>query len=343
VDWPLPVISELAHRPEGFIAPDLSPQGLELLPRELADGVWALMANKLPKDNNGLVVGTRAALVIDSGITPGMGRYIRDLAARLTDKRVLYLANTTFHGDHTFGNVAFGGQVTVVSSRLNRDAMNDLEEEKRFRGESMYGTPGLEEITTWRKPDVVFDTFHEIDLGGRTVQLWHFGPGNGPGDTVVYVPDAKVAWVGNFLRYPGIPPMMLAGDPVGYARTVCLMRHTLQVATIVPGHGPLTPAAPALDYMRRYIEHLAADVQRHRARGTTLSQMYQDLPPAQGLLDLAAVQHCTPQEAHRFAQLMRSNHQLNIMAVHRWLDLMDQWSQPTPALPSADAIQGAAP
>lgn len=161
---PLPVIHEPAERPVGFIAPNLSPEGLELVPTTLADGVYGLVANQIPKDNNGLIIGERAALVVDSGITPGMGRYISNLADSLSDAPVRYLANTTYHGDHTFGNVAFGPEVAVVSSRINKSAMTDLEEEKAFRGESMYGHPGMAEVDTWRKPDVTFDRFLEIDL-----------------------------------------------------------------------------------------------------------------------------------------------------------------------------------
>src|SRR5207248_9043173 len=71
----------------------------------------------------------------------------------------------------------------------------------------------LADVTTWRQPDVAFDHYCAIDLGSKIVELCHFGPGNAPGDTVVYVPDAKVAWTGNFLMSAGIPPMLLAGGP----------------------------------------------------------------------------------------------------------------------------------
>jgi Metallo-beta-lactamase superfamily len=107
------VVPELSERP-GFVGPDLSPQGLELRPRRLGDGVYALLANIPPKDNNGLVVGAEAALVVDAGVTPQIGKQIQRLAARLTDRPIAYLANTTFHGDHTFGNAAFPDQVTVA-------------------------------------------------------------------------------------------------------------------------------------------------------------------------------------------------------------------------------------
>lgn len=45
----------------------------------------------------------------------------------------------------------------------------------------------------------MFDDHLALDLGGREVELWHFGPGNSPGDTVVWVPEARAAWTGNLV------------------------------------------------------------------------------------------------------------------------------------------------
>lgn len=116
----LPVVPEIAERPAGYIPPNLSPRGLELRPRQLGDGVYALLANQVPKDNNGLIVGDRAALVVDAGVTPAIGRHIQQVAAELTDRPVRYVANTTFHGDHMFGNAAFDDAVTVGYARTLR-------------------------------------------------------------------------------------------------------------------------------------------------------------------------------------------------------------------------------
>lgn len=308
----LPVVHEFSERPPGYVAPDLSPTGLRLEPERLADGVYGLMANRLPKDNSGLVVGERAALVVDAGVTPTVGRHILEVAEGLTDRPVRYLANTTYHGDHTFGNSAFGPGVAVVSSRLNRAAMSDLAAEKRIRSESMYGDPALDEVTSWRLPDLVFDRFAEIDLGGRTVQLWHLGPGNGSGDTLVYVPDARVAFAGNFAMPAGYTPMALIGDPVGYLRSLRAVRATLDVETVVPGHGRLGPAEPGLSVLISYLERLAAAVARGRADGRALDRLYEELPmwgiePAADAPD-------------GLVRLLRSNHRLNILTTWRWLD-----------------------
>lgn len=304
---------EMAERPPGFLAPNLSPVDLKLNPVELTDGVYALMADRPPKDNNGLVVGTRAALVVDAGVTPSIGEQIQRIAAELTDKPVRYLVNTTYHGDHTFGNVAFGPEVTIASSRLNKLAMTDLDREKRMRSESMFSdTDALADVLTWRSPDLVFDRFTEIDLGGRVVQLWHFGQGNGPGDTIVYVPDAKVAWTGNFAGPAGFPGMLLIGDPVGYHRSVLAMRSTLDVETYVPGHGFLGAAEPGTSEFLRYLEHLAETVARGKAAGKPVEVLYDEIAMS-GITRPAGAPAA-------YLDLIASLHRLNILLTYRSLD-----------------------
>ena len=256
---------EIAARPEGYRGPNLSPVGLELSARPLSDGVFALLANIPGKDNNGLVVGSEAALVIDAGITAGMARQIQHRAAELTDRPVRYLVNTTYHGDHTFGNAAFPADVTVISSRINKENMAELEYEKQVRSANMYGDAELlDDLTTWRKPDVCFDSYAEIDLGGRLVQLWHFGPGNGPGDTIVYVPDTRTAWTGNYLCHAGTAHMLLQSGPEPYLASLARLREALpDLETIVPGHGPMGSGPDAIDWLAGYLHDLRG--RRHRA------------------------------------------------------------------------------
>jgi glyoxylase-like metal-dependent hydrolase (beta-lactamase superfamily II) len=83
----------------------------------LGRGVYALMASRMPRDNSGVVIGSRGALVIDAGINGEMARQIQERVRRLTDKPLPYLVNTNYHGDHTFGNYVFPGSVEIVAHR----------------------------------------------------------------------------------------------------------------------------------------------------------------------------------------------------------------------------------
>jgi cyclase len=320
---------ELAERPEGYQGPDLSPHGLRLIPIPLAAGTWALVANIPPKDNNGLVVGERAALVIDAGIVPDISAQIQHLAAKQTDRPLRYLVNTTYHGDHSFGNASFPAEVTVVSSKINRDNMTDLAYEKARRAGNMYGEVALlDAVTDWRRPEVVFETAAEIDLGGRVVQLWYFGPGNGPGDTIVYLPDAQVAWTGNYLNHAGVAPMLLQGGPIPYLDSLRRMRAALPaLRTIVPGHGPVGDGRAAIDWLIGYLEQLLHDVREARRAGRTVQQTLETCPSpfAAGLdprLVSALASYQLPQDTarHRLLELMGNLHRLNVFATYRALE-----------------------
>lgn len=164
---------------------------------------------------------------------------------RLTDRPILWLANTVYHGDHTFGNAAFPASTKIITSRQTAASMTDLDAEKRARAQNPDGNlAAIAEVTSWRRPDVVFDDHTEVDLGGSTVQLWHFGPGNSPGDTVVWVPEARAAWTGNLLSHRRTTPMLLEGGPAPYVDTLARFKSTLEVKTIVPGTAPWPTRAP---------------------------------------------------------------------------------------------------
>src|SRR5215204_5688977 len=184
---------EFLERPPGYRGPNLDPTGARLGrrrapvgsrlgPKRLAEGVYALMAFPPPRDNSGLVIGQHGALVIDAGINPAMAHQIQQTLRQLTDRPILWLANTVYHGDHTFGNAAFPASTKIIASRQTAASMTDLDAEKQARAQNLYGKlDAIADVTRWRRSDVVFDEHTEVDLGGRTVQLWHFGPGNSPG------------------------------------------------------------------------------------------------------------------------------------------------------------------
>ncbi len=312
---------EIAERPDGYGGPNLSPTGLRHLPHAFADGVYALMANIPPKDNNGLIAGSRAALVVDAGITPEVSRELQKLAGELTTSPVRYLANTTYHGDHTFGNAQFPDDVVIVTSRANKENMADLAYEKQVRAGNMYGDEAMfDRITTWRTPDLVFDSYAELDLGGRQVQLWHFGPGNGPGDTVVYVPDTRTAWTGNFVCHAGTAHMLLQGGPLPYLDSLRAMRRTLpDLDTIVPGHGSMGDGHAAIDALVGYLERLHEEVAAAVEAGKPLEEVVTTDPWEQGLDPrLAAALSGYGERAQQgMLALCRDLHRLNVLATYR--------------------------
>ncbi|MGZ3679490.1 MAG: MBL fold metallo-hydrolase [Ktedonobacterales bacterium] len=306
---------ERAERPRDYLGPNLNPNGLVLKPHKLRAGVYALMANIPPKDNNGVIIGEKYALVIDAGINGIISRQIQDLVRQLTDKPLRYLVNTTYHGDHTFGNAAFPEQVTVMSSKQNKASMRDLNYEKQMRFGNMRGDQDvLADVTIWRRPDVVFEYYCAIDLGNKLVELWHFGPGNAPGDTIVYDPDTGVAWTGNFLMCAGLPPMLLEGGPGPYIETLHAMQATLPVSTIAPGHGPMGEGNAALENFIAYMQYVLERVGAAFASGWSLDETVERVAmPA--VLSVPAAMPATPESQALLLHL----HRLNVLATYQEL------------------------
>ena len=309
---------EIQDRPPGYAGPNLDPTGLELEPKELASGVYALIATPPPKDNGGIIFGARAALVVDAGVNGEVARYIQTIVSQLSPVPLRYLVNTSYHGDHTFGNAAFPDSVVILSSFQNRESMCDLSMEKRVRSGNMYGNSAvLKEVTTWRRPDVAFDRFAHVDLGDQDVELWHFGPGNGPGDTIVYSPRAKVAWTGNFLGHAHIAPMLLEGSPEPYIASLKAMRATLDVERIVPGHGPMDKAEGAIESIIEYLQWLFDAVRHAIDKGIPESEAIDSITPPKKLLRIPFFAPSSIKE--QIGPLNQQMHRLNVMSAYRSL------------------------
>ena len=267
----------LAEAPQGFIPPPLNPTGARLETKELAPGVYALLSSKPPVDNSGFVVGEHGVLVVDAHINRAMAELIQAAVRQVTKKPILYLVNTNYHGDHTFGNCAFPEETRIVAQQMTAECMRDIEREKRFLLPTVDDDPTVFGDVRLRLPDLVLDDYLQLDLGGRVAELYHFGHGNTPGDTVVYVPEAKVAWTGNLIGGEGTIPFLIEGGAGVYLETMAKFTHTLEAETIIPGHG-LPASGAVLGHYLPYLSDLIETVRKAIRAGQNLEETLVDNP-----------------------------------------------------------------
>lgn len=310
----------LSQSPQGMFVPPLHPAGATLATQDLAPGVYALVSSKVPVDNSGFVVGENGVLVIDAHINGAMARQIQGAVRRVTPKPILYLINTNYHGDHTFGNYAFPVETRIVAHRKTAELMKDFEREKEFLLAAVNGDRAVFADVRPRLPDVVFDDYLRLDLGGRTVELYHFGFGNTPGDTVVYVPEAKAAWTGNLILGEGTLPFLLEGHAEEFLLTIARLAETLDVRTIVPGHGRLTTGAILSRYMD-YLNDLMLTVRGAVTSGRSLEETLSAAPlPARYVPSGGPTTAADPQQQQMLQQgqaLLQALHRRNVWMVYQ--------------------------
>lgn len=288
-----------------FTPPPLHPGEARLETKQLAPGVYALLSGAPAVDNSGFVVGDEAVLVIDAHINGTMAQQIIDAVRAVTDLPIRYLVNTNYHGDHTFGNHAFPRETQIVAHHATAERMRAFEAEKQFLLQTVDNDAAVFDGVTLRLPDVTFEDHLRIDLGNRVVDLHHFGPGNTPGDTVVYVPSARAAWTGNLVIGEGTLPPIFEGRPTAYLATIADLARSLDVELIIPGHGVATTSATLVRYMS-YLGELIAQARVAARSGWTLEQtLDRDRLGARYL----------PEQGPMLA-LMAGFHRLNIQAAY---------------------------
>ena len=299
---------EWADFPEGFTPFFLNPSGARLDAKELSPGVYALISSVPNVDNVGFVVGDRDVLVVDAHINPAMARQIQERVREVTDKPIRYLVNSNYHGDHTFGNCAFPAETVIIQHRRTADLIPYHEEERRFMLPCVGNDPKILEGVELRRPDVVFDDYLRIDLGGKVVELHYFGPANTPGDTITYVPEAKAAWTGNMTG--GNLVVTLESNAPTYMNSIARFAQTLEVETLIPAHNPISGPELLGGYMQ-YLNDVTQAVRGAVSAGWTLAETMDRIP-------FALDRPYSPPEDHPRIGFFRDLHSYNVMKTHQF-------------------------
>lgn len=265
----MPTMLDWADFPDDFAKFELDPTGCELSVEEIGPGVYALMSSLYNVDNAGFVVGDTGVLAIDAHINIAMADQILARIREVTDRPIRYLANTNYHGDHTFGNCAFPDDTLVIQQRETARRTPYVDYEKRFLLPTVGNKPEIFDGVVYRAPDIVFDDRLTIDLGNRIVDLHWFGPANTPGDTIVHVPSARAAWTGNMTV--GAFALALESDAPTYLATLARFAASLDVDTLVSGHAPISDAGLIGRYML-YFGDLTREVRNAIGAGLSLEQ-----------------------------------------------------------------------
>lgn len=263
---------------------------------KLREGVYAMVptnADQLsPKGvplatTSGIIIGSRGSLVVDTMLNKRLADMVLNEVRRLTKGAPTYAMNTSYHGDHSYGNMYFPKSTVIIQHEETKNYISTkFEADTKFMIGAFGKGRGIEQIKP-RAGDVLIPKggMLQLDLGGRVVEIRDFGFAQTGGDLWVWVPDAKVIFAGNpvVTEKPGIP-WLLDGRVQETLDSLTKVRDFLPAdAIIVPGHGRPMPKA-GLDWHIGYLAALRDETKAAIATGATVEQAVSQvtLPNYQG-------------------------------------------------------------
>jgi glyoxylase-like metal-dependent hydrolase (beta-lactamase superfamily II) len=123
-------------------------------------------------------------------------------------------------------------------------------------------------------PQETFSGARSLRVGDRELHLIEVGPAHTRGDTLVHAPAERVLYSGDIL-FSGAHPIAWAG-PVSNWIAACERILALDVAVIVPGHGPLAGPDDVTE-LKAYFEYLYERARACHGEGMTALQAARSL------------------------------------------------------------------
>jgi glyoxylase-like metal-dependent hydrolase (beta-lactamase superfamily II) len=199
----------------------------------IPDGSVALVPNV------GIIVGSRATLVVDTGLGARNGAAVMREVGKVSSHAELYLGTTHVHPEHDLGAMAFPPATKLLRST---DQQKDIAEfglqlAKTFSGRSPFVAELLKDAE-FRKADIVFEREHVIDLGGVRVRVIAMGANHTRGDTVFLVEPDGVLFAGDVAMRPQ-PSFASPYSTVRRWLASLDLLEKLAPNKIVPSHGPM--------------------------------------------------------------------------------------------------------
>lgn len=246
--------------------------------RQLATNTYAVMAADVDEmdhtaTNAGFVVGETAVLVIESLSNGRLASQLIGAVRQVTSLPIRFLVNTSFHGDHCFGNWVFPQETVVIQHAATKALLDeDFERDRAFMVDLLGPGRGIEEVV-YRTADLTCEDGLALDLGKKRVEIAHLGYAQTDGDLVITVPDDDIVFVGNMLQAPppAFPWLFEARADEAIATYERLYDTLDDEAVIVPGHGR-TMQRGEIRYSIDYLQELKGEVESAASKGLTEEQ-----------------------------------------------------------------------
>jgi len=227
----------------------------------------------------GFIIATDGVVVVNTTNSPFHARELLYEIRQRTDLPVRYVINTGAQPDQMLGNEAFVDQgATIISSSQAQEAMRRYRVDlgRRLNEDENWRLQGRMRGIHPTLPNQVFDEEMSLRLGGQEIRIRRVTDGGSSGDALVYLPAAKVLFLGRLFANGYFPRLA----STGVRRWIKVLREleSWDVDLYVPGHGPPGDKKQLAEF-RGYLEWLVEEVQSRLEQGKTLGEIRREVNP----------------------------------------------------------------
>jgi glyoxylase-like metal-dependent hydrolase (beta-lactamase superfamily II) len=228
--------------------------------REIIPGHYVFTSGTF---NSGIIVTSEGVVVLDALDSESVGRAEREAIANTIRQPVRVLVSSTFHNNYSKGNVAYADVWKIGHENYRTDLRALMQREKASAEEQKARLPN----ETYRDRVTLY-------LGGKEIQILYVGRGHTRGDSIIYVPQDRIAYLSELFF---AEQFLFINDGYGLDWLKALDAvEALGAEIFVPAHGPI-PADPretrqGLSRFRQMLVDIRDAVQSEIARGATEDQ-----------------------------------------------------------------------
>jgi glyoxylase-like metal-dependent hydrolase (beta-lactamase superfamily II) len=269
--------------------PIWDPNTVMLETHKLADNVYAFYqkdAEELTKKgiplatSGGFIVGDKGVMMIETMMTERLYNQVIDMIKAVTDKPIIYAVNTSYHGDHSYGNYLLPKDTQIIQHENTKNYVDkNFKQDVEFMLKNFHEGRGIENVVA-HTGNILIPVGGEkvIDLGNVKVMIKDFGFAQTGGDLFVWLSKEKIMWTGNPIisSAPSLP-WLLDGHLDATLHTMkALYKFLPKDAKIIPGHGATTDVS-AIKWNIDYLQAIRSGVAKGIAKGKTLEEIKKEL------------------------------------------------------------------
>src|SRR5262249_1605914 len=192
-----------------------------------------------------------------------VARAEREVIARVIRQPVRYLVSSPFHDQFSKGNLAYGDVFKIGHENYRSGLLSQMQSA---------GASAEEQPTTI--PNATYRYWFTLYLGGKEIQILYLGRAYTDGDSIVFVPQDRIAYLSEIFFSEEFPNM--AGGYGGSWLEVLDKIEALEADIFVPGHGPIPDDPKAtragLHRLRQIFVDMRDALKTEIARGATEDQ-----------------------------------------------------------------------